>query len=466
MSTMIRKSNISNTTSVGWVRPSDWLPMPVVLASEQKFVGLHAIHPDSNFLSLTASGAYTVNWGDGTIENFTSGTQANHIYDYTNQILNDTYSSRGYKQVIVTVTPQSGAQLTAIDINKKHPSAGSVMYNSGWLDIVLGSPYFSSQGLVISTNNGSVVVNKHSIEHVKITNFGNITFFQYGFYAMSGLASVELANTGLITNMSNLFNACYSLSSVPIFDTSKVTNTSQMFSYCPLITVPLYDFGLVVTASSMFTGCQKLTSIPAFNLIKCTTAYGLFYSCVSLTTVSLITFGVLTDASYMFYGCINLVTTPLFNFGTVTNMNSMFSSCYSLRTVPLFDTIKVISAQTMFYNCYSLSAVPTFDLRALNDMGTMFYGCQSLSALPAFNLSAVTSAVNAFSGNNSFIKISFTGLGVNFSLYGLKLSSTALNEIYTNLPVVTGKTLTVTANWGAASSNTSIATAKGWTIVT
>ena len=44
------------------------------------------------------------------------------------------------------------------------------------------------------------------------------------------------------------------------------------------------------------------------------------------------------------------------------------------------------------------------------------------------------------------------------------LSATALNEIYTNLATVTGQTITVSGNYGTASDNPAIATAKGWTV--
>ena len=57
-----------------WVRPSDWLPLPSVSDSEQKFVGLHAIFEDANFVALRCQAAYTVDWGDGVVENFTSNT--------------------------------------------------------------------------------------------------------------------------------------------------------------------------------------------------------------------------------------------------------------------------------------------------------------------------------------------------------------------------------------------------------
>jgi S-adenosylmethionine synthetase len=45
-----------------------------------------------------------------------------------------------------------------------------------------------------------------------------------------------------------------------------------------------------------------------------------------------------------------------------------------------------------------------------------------------------------------------------------RLSANALNEIYTNLPTVVEQTITVTGNYGNASDDPTIATAKGWTV--
>jgi hypothetical protein len=57
-----------------------------------------------------------------------------------------------------------------------------------------------------------------------------------------------------------------------------------------------------------------------------------------------------------------------------------------------------------------------------------------------------------------------TGIAQNISVANCKLSATKLNEIYSNLKTVTGKTITVTGNYGTASDDPSIAIAKGWTV--
>jgi hypothetical protein len=69
-----------------------------------------------------------------------------------------------------------------------------------------------------------------------------------------------------------------------------------------------------------------------------------------------------------------------------------------------------------------------------------------------------------FSTCTSLSRIRATGIRFTFTLASLKLSATALNEIYTNLPTVTGQTITVSGNYGTTGDDPTIATAKGWTV--
>ena len=55
-------------------------------------------------------------------------------------------------------------------------------------------------------------------------------------------------------------------------------------------------------------------------------------------------------------------------------------------------------------------------------------------------------------------------LRFTFTVANAKMSATALNEMYSILPIVTGQTVTVTGNYGTTSDDPTIATAKGWTV--
>jgi surface protein len=195
----------------------------------------------------------------------------------------------------------------------------------------------------------------------------------------------------------------------------------------------------------------------------------MFYGCYSLQTVPLFNTQAVNNMSSMFQSCYSLQTVPLFNTAAVTNMSSMFVSCYSLQTVPLFNikTTSTIIMSSMFQNCLSLQTVPLFNTQAVINMSYMFSNCYSLQTVPALVTTAVASSTNfsnMFNTCNNLARIQAKNFRYTFSVASCKLSATALNEIYTNLPTVTAQTITVTGNYGTTSDTPTIATAKGWTV--
>jgi len=394
-----------------WVRPADWLPLPIIGESDQKFVGLHAVYPENaNFVALSANGAYTVDWGDGTITNYAAGVVAERNINYNTAALVGSECSRGYRQAIITVTPQSAQSLTSMSLAVKHSQTGLQTYSTGWLDCTASLHATGTFSLYLST-----------ISHSKLEQFQLLTNSTVAFNSMFSncysLQSVPLLNTAAGTNFSNMFSACVSLQSVPLLNTAAGTNFSSMFSSCSsLKSVPLFNTAAGTAFSSMFSNCYSLKSVPLFN------------------TAAVATF------SSMFSNCSSLQSVPLFNTAAGTNFSSMFSNCYSLKSVPLFNTAAGTNFSNMFSNCFSLQSVPLLNTAAGTNFSSMFNGCSSLE------------------------KGALSGTGVNISYSGAKLSDTELNSVYTNLGTVVGKTITVTNNWGTATDNPSIATDKGWTV--
>jgi hypothetical protein len=75
----------------------------------------------------------------------------------------------------------------------------------------------------------------------------------------------------------------------------------------------------------------------------------------------------------------------------------------------------------------------------------------------------VTSMSSMFSTCPSLASLLFPA-SITFTVASCKLSPAALDALYTSLPTVTGKTITVTGNYGTSGHTPSIATAKGWTV--
>lgn len=181
-----------------------------------------------------------------------------------------------------------------------------------------------------------------------------------------------------------------------------------------------------------------------------------------------------TDMVSMFSEFSSLTTIPLLDTSNVTDMSWMFYSCSSLTTIPLVDTSSVTNMNSMFLGCYSLTTVPLLDTSNVTNMSGMFSGCSSLTGIPALDMSSATN-VSGFSGSagNNASKLasltSFKAFGATrgWVMQGTQLNAAALNEVFTNLGTASGsQTLDVRNNPGSATCDPSIATAKGWTVLT
>ena len=299
------KANASASTKE-WQRPSDWLPMPTnITSADQIFVGLHAVFESGQnycaFSFTTSAGQYQVDWGDGTVTLHNSNTIAQNNYDYTS-ISNSTLCSRGYKQVIIKVTPVSGNLLTC-NFQQRFVTtpAQNQFYTTGFLDCILSMP----NGSYI-TFGGSTI--RHSyVERFDVKTIGNVTGMTNMFAGCLSLQSVPLFNTANVTNMSNMLQSCSSLQSVPLFNTQNVTNMGNVFSNCfSLQSVPLFNTQNVTNMSYLFANCYSLQSVPLFNTQNVTTMQQMFQSCTSLNFI------------------------PNFNTTLVTNFTSFASGCNSL----------------------------------------------------------------------------------------------------------------------------------------
>ena len=225
----VQTSNITSGVDMyyydsGWTRPADWLTLPTVSEADQKFVGLFGVFDhDSNFVALTATGNYTVDWGDGSAtEDINSGVTAQHQYTYST-ISDSTLCNRGYKQVIVTITPQTGQSLTQVNLQKRHSGASTQAQRVPWLDIA--ASVSASTALPVVAGLLTPLVTLAFLEQCVIYNTELCTNFSYMFYSCYSLQSIPALNTAAGTSFSNMFYNCVSLAK------SQITGASLSHSY-------------------------------------------------------------------------------------------------------------------------------------------------------------------------------------------------------------------------------------------
>ena len=448
--------------SAPYVRPTDWLALPVIGATEQKFCGLFAVFAHgSNYVAFTALGNYTVDWGDGTVTNYASGVKAEHLYLYAG-LPAGSVSSRGYKQAVVTLTPQAGASLTYLNFNQLH-SALSTSSKAGtpWLDMSISGPSLSA--LLMCSD--SPVTGKPLLEKLTI---GATSVASYASMLVScvRLREVSIGANSALVSTNSMFQDCNALESAPLFDTSNVTDMAWTFYNCRnLKTVPLYDTAKVVNMSYMFRSCSLLSEVPTLNTSQVVNMSYMFQGCSVLKTVPLMDTSKVTTLLGTFADCFSLTTIPLLNTANVTTFSTTFRACASLVSVPLLSWAKVTNADGAFTLCNALEALPDFVSPSTSNLNGFLTGfLQGLQELPAIDFLS-TSIPISNTAVPSLGRSRLKNVKITHSYAYCSMQAAALEEVYTNLATVTGQTITVTGNPGAAASNKSIATAKGWTVI-
>lgn len=443
--------NIKPINASQWIRPTDWLAMPQVVETDQVFYGLVAVFDlPANFLTFRATGNYTIDWGDGSPpENYNSNVVAYHNYNYAD-LSSATVTATGYRQAMVTVTPQSGQTISAINLNYKHNQAGLTNNSTtGWLDIKFA---MNNAGTFYQYNSSW---RHHMLERIHwVGSTSSQTSGNQLFRLLRGLRSVpnlpfasltdcfamfmdcmSLGDDGLPTlpstatsqNFHYMFYNCYNLQTCPTIDTSLATNFSYMFRFCyRLKYVPPLTWDNVIyshymfqncfclelmsdtswnTSNNtrmeyMFSGCYALRFIPAMDTSSVTRLDGTFLACRSLTEMPEIDTSSATTLYRHLESCTKIKYTRFVGSNsTVTRMDRMFLACYRLEYLPSLDTSNVTRTDNMFNGCINIKRLTqnAFDLSSCTRINGMFAGMNQLRAAPSLiNSSQVVDLDNLF----------------------------------------------------------------------
>ncbi|KAB2970343.1 BspA family leucine-rich repeat surface protein [Zoogloea sp.] len=457
------------TVSNDWVRPADWLALPSVSTSDQKIVGLFPVFNNaSNGVSMTIAGAYTVDWGDGTVENFATGATASHTYSYAS-ISDTTVSTRGYKQAIIIVTPQAGQNLTSVNLGVTPASNSYNIYKTiNYLELVMSIPKTSSSATLVL--GGSITRWWPYCERIDIKSYNDTNNTNFGvsfqnFYALQEITTGLKVYTGGL----QMFQNCRALRKVSGFDFSSLAGSMvNMFDGCSsLVSVSDTFAGAGITGSLayMFQYCDSLQEIPSSLAgAKASSIANFARGARSIKGFPAIDFTSATDASYAFSGCNNLVTATVALSSACLNTSYMFKDCINLREANITGTTAVTNFSYMFQSAFNLEKINAIPCNAATNVSYMFDSCYALVEIPALTWTSGTLNISGvFNACYNLAKIGVTGIANTFTLVG-RLSATELNALYTNLGTVTGKTITVTNIYGVAGDDPTIATTKGWTV--
>jgi hypothetical protein len=306
------------------------------------------------------------------------------------------------------------------------------------------------------------------------------------------LPSITIPSGWGSSTMSTMFSGCSNLTSVT-FATAVQNNCASMqsaFQNCIKLKTVVMPTSLntCTNFSSTFSGCNELESITLPSTLPAVTNMNnCFDSCNTLTSITLPTnMSNCSSWGSCFIDCRNLIsiTMPSIISASTANFNSLVNGCISLRTLtlPTTQTSAVTSLSTMFYNAGNLTTIN--NLGNVGSLTATPLVTASINSGPSSNANLITSlsfncpfSVLSVSGGaaNNFNKLNslrllntsagqYTGTSPQINVSFSDLGIAALNQLFTDLPTVTSRTINITGCTGAAGCTRSIATAKGWIV--
>jgi len=322
---------VGGAPATTWTRPADWPALPAVAATDQVFCGLYAVFDHgSNFATIRCTGAFTVDWGDGSAPvNVASNTTALYNYSYAASGLG-AVTSRGYKTAIVTVTPQAGQTLSVIDLSVKHTQAGLVNgRSSGWLDIRLA---MNNVGTVTTFATDSWV-HRYLEQFEWVGGSSTQTNYTSFLRGSSSLQKLHLFNTAAGLLFPGFVQDCFLLPELPLFNTANGTSFSGYGSGTRSMRVPpLIDTGKGNNFNSFWSG-SGIVRAPLYNTALGNTFTNFFFNCTNLQEVAPMNLAAATNVS----GCLQsdpaLQEVPAFVLSSVSNLTNFATNSPSIARV-------------------------------------------------------------------------------------------------------------------------------------
>lgn len=363
--------------------------------------------------------------------------------------------------------------------NKSGVSGAVIPYSglhNGWMDSkvnnlpFLRSPNASGKNSVTNLDSGiAEYYGRLSGEYIPRLEIPDGVTNANSMFRSSGIKRIGTVVGNDVESATTMFYGCNSLEYVGSINLPKCRDFSYMFQSCPV----LKDVGKIngptsggITSTAMFASCSSLREVEEFNC-RIDNGYQTFFSCYDLQSVpSGLTFAIAGQGGPGNSGA---------------NLSQFFLGCMSLTTIPdaFYDLEQVYAAAGMVSRCFSLEHSRGFSLGDFSSpsYNTKFYEIfresWSNKVYASFTVQPSSSSNSIFGANySSFLAAPTTsvilyGFDSSVDLRYKMLSADALDEFFTNLGTAVGSaTLQVGFNPGSTGCNTSIATAKGFTVTT
>lgn len=492
-----------STAPAEYTYPSDWVSITGVPNNEIYLTTADEGTRWVSFTVTTASGTYSVDWGDGTsTTGITSGTAVQYQLPLGSGTTSPNTSVTTYKTRIYatgTITRFFVSRNTALGNNQIFPIYAANFGTTG-LTSMANMFYVSAAGVSYSlqavyfpssmdscTTMASTFEDCRGLVYVKMpTSMSTLNTMARAFITCRSLIGITFpSNLNAVTTMLDTFNACSALGNVTMpTSMTGCTQYARAFAGCTdleTITFPTNMNESGYSMTSTFQGAYSLLNF-TFPNNKVSSLLTTFTDCFALKWVKFqnTNCDVVTSSQQCFQNCYDLsyVMMPTTMTGN-TNTSSMFNNSFVLGQIDLPPLTGVTSAGSMFSAAYNLGRVG----------GGENIGRTSGTQVNAGNLFTNNEALTGYTGYSVYSAFGFTGtVTVKTKLQSLRLTNSgstyagsspqinisyndlgqaALVQVFNDLPTLTGKTINITGCTGAAAltaGERAIATGKGWTI--
>jgi len=272
-------------------------------------------------------------WLETTIEPI----RAEHRYSH-NAIPASTTCSRGYRQVLVTLTAQSGEAITALDLSPRHSSIGLSHASCPWLELAISLPQAESGASLqlcgyASRGSDDVLA---SLERLVIHHCGGATQLGALLRNATALQQVSIEAAPQLQSAEGMFEGCSALREVSISGAPQLQNLDRLFQGCSaLLSAPAIDTAPATTMAAMFQGCRALRQLPPYDTAMVTSMEAIFRGCCSLLTIPPLNTAAVSSMASAFAGCSALMVLPPLQLGNVEDMGDALAGCAVLTAAPL-----------------------------------------------------------------------------------------------------------------------------------
>ena len=395
------------TASDGTASAADTASVTVLSMSESDFVTTWKTTAPGQSITIPARGTYTIDWGDGTVEEGVRGSQS-HRYDsagthtvrISDGITGLHLNGQGGARKLVSIDQWGTAQWKSM--HEAFQGASNMKYNAA------DAPDLSRVSDASYMFDGASSFNGN----LSSWDVSSVTDMSYMFTRASSFnGDISSWDVSSVTDMTDMFSNAASFNQpLDSWDVSSVTSMIDMFYYASSFNQPLdsWDVSSVVHISRMFSNAPSFNQpLDSWDVSSVTNMRGMFSTSPSFNQ-PLDSWNVssVTVMRAVFYGTTSF-NQPLnsWDVSSVTDMGSMFKNAASFnQPLDFWDVSSVTDMNGMFRGASSFNGdISGWDVSSVTDMFTMFRGASSFNQpLSSWDVSSVTSMTWMFDGASSF----------------------------------------------------------------